>query len=80
MPKTKPVVIERDPTEPMPKRLLDKEIAALARAAMSLLGSGLDRKDLIALIRRRAPNVGPIAVREVLEAIEDLGIKYAVKP
>ena len=80
MPEKKlPIQIEQDPNAPVQKKILAKELVALSRAAISLLNSGLGRKDLIALLHRRAPSVGKPDIGWVLEAIEELGKNYAVQ-
>lgn len=76
--KAKTIAVEQDPNDPVPKKMLAKEIVALSRAAKDLLATGLSDLDLIALlVRRGRSRFNATDAANVIEALRDLGRDYA---
>lgn len=79
--KPQPIQVERSENEPTPKKILDKEIVALAKAAKMLITTGLQREDLVTLVLTRARGINSRTdVRAVIDAVAQLGRDYAIKP
>lgn len=81
MAKNKPLIVEQDPNEPVPKKLLAKQVLALSDACRSLLSTGLTDDDLaVLLVRRSRSKFGLYDASNVIVAIKQLGKDYAIKP